>query len=159
MYIRWQKRRRQNSNFGRYGEPDVSWSAVLVENKRVKGEPTQRHVLYVVGFTESQIKIPAQRCHLWDHIGRKLDMIVELMGDDWFDRKQIEAQLAKKLPRPTPAEYKQIARACAQSLGWKWITNPQRLALKDEAAKWRGCEGTASEIGQLIQQAEQGKNG
>jgi hypothetical protein len=46
--------------------------------------------------------------------------------------------IAEKVPRPTPAEYKDIARDCAQSVGWKWITDKQRAALQDEAEQWQG---------------------
>ena len=48
-------------------------------------------------------------------------------------REQIEAEIAKRIPRPTPAEYKDIARRCAQSLGSEWIGDRMQAALQDEA--------------------------
>jgi hypothetical protein len=38
-------------------EPDVHWAAIIVESVRVDGKPTQRHVAYLGGITESAIAI------------------------------------------------------------------------------------------------------
>ena len=82
MYIRWQSRERRSPQFGRgkqlhrkwdhkrqradyayarkgTSKQDIHWRAILVENERVNGKPTQRHIAYLVGFTESAIAIPA----------------------------------------------------------------------------------------------------
>src|SRR5262245_24497883 len=81
MYVRWQSRKRRKPQFGRHGKTirsarrygeriiasastgkqDRHWRAILVENVRVDGKPTQRHVAYLAGFTESALAIPAQQ--------------------------------------------------------------------------------------------------
>jgi hypothetical protein len=155
MYIRWQQRKRSNPQFGSWYEDDgdtrvrdTHWSAIAVENKRINGKPTQRHIGYIVGFTESAAKVDAQRCHLWDHISERLDQLGNQITA--VDRKQIEAAIAAKLPRPTPAEYKDIARDFAQSIGWEYLTERQQTALQDEAEQWPDRKGDlAEEIGHL----------
>jgi ClpX C4-type zinc finger len=143
MYVRWQQRKRTKSEFGRWREGDIHWSAVAVENKRINGKPTQRHIGYIVGFTESQAKIGAQRCHLWDHICGRLNQLGNQITA--ADRKQIEAAIAEKVQRPTSAEYKDIARGSAQRFGWKYLTEQQRTALQDEAEQWQGTKGNLAE--------------
>jgi hypothetical protein len=130
MYLRWQSRKRERPQFGWQGQ-DTRWSAVIVETARIGGKPKQRHVAYLVGFTESAIKIDAQRCHLWDHISARLDQLGNQITPD--DREKIEAAIAKKVRRPTVAEYKEVARDCVQILGWRWISDKQRAALQDES--------------------------
>ena len=49
--------------------------------------------------------------------------------------------IAIVVPRPTAAEYKDIARKGAATLGWEWITDKQRAALQDEAEQWQHGEG------------------
>jgi hypothetical protein len=62
------------------------------------------------------------------------------------DRKKVEAAIAEKVTRLTPAQYKHVARASARILGWKWISEPQRAALQDEAEQYQGNGG------ELVQQ-------
>ncbi len=138
MYVRWQHRRRRHSPFGGWDEADVHWSAIVVENVRVNGRPKQQHIAYVAGFTESAIKIPAQRCHIWDRISETLDQLANRINAD--ERKKIEVAIAIVVPRPTAAEYKDIARKGAATLGWEWITDKQRAALQDEAEQWQHGE-------------------
>ena len=56
MFVRWTSRARRTSEFGpnRWGEEDVHHRAILVEAVRIDGKPRQRHVAYLVGFTESR---------------------------------------------------------------------------------------------------------
>jgi hypothetical protein len=122
MYIRWQYRwRAGRPQFDPYwqddGTPvqDVHWSAIIVESTRVNGKPKQRHVAYLAGFTESAIKIDAQRCFIWDSITDRLDRLGNRITP--ADRQKIEAAVAEKVPRPTPVEYKEIARRSAQIIG------------------------------------------
>jgi hypothetical protein len=137
MFVRWQWRWRRHSQFGDWREPDVHWSAIIVESARVDGRPVQRHVAYLVGFTESAAAIPAQRCHLWDRVTARLNQL----GNRVTDRAKIEAAIAEKVPRPTLEEYKAIARKGVQLLGWEWITDQQRAALADEAEHWQDRKG------------------
>jgi hypothetical protein len=126
MYVRWQSRKRKSTfSYGRGG--DVRWSAVLVENVRRDGKPRQQHIAYLVGFTESQAEILPQRCHLWDYISERLDQLGNRVAA--ADRKQIEAAIALKLPRPSRAEYKKQARHTAKAYGTKRLTKHQKAAL------------------------------
>ena len=144
MYIRWQSRRRQQSQFGKWTETDTGWSAIIVENTRVGGKPVQRHIAYLVGFTESAIKIAPQRCYLWDGITARLDQLGNQITP--ADRAKIEAAIAKKIPRPTAAEYKDAARDAAQSIGWDWISQGFKDALHDEAAQWQDRKGDSDSV-------------
>jgi hypothetical protein len=76
-----------------------------------------------------------QPCHIWDHVTERLDQLGNRMAAD--DRKKIEAAFAAKVPRPSRAEYKKLARASAQSIGWDFLSDRQRGALADEADKYR----------------------
>ena len=61
MFVRWQKRKRKSRAFGGRRGVDTHWAAILAENVRVAGEPTQRHVAYLGGITDSGIEADAQR--------------------------------------------------------------------------------------------------
>jgi hypothetical protein len=139
MFIRWQSRERNSSQFGRYGEADICWMAVLAETKRVDGKPQQRHIAYLGSITDSAMKIDAQRCHFWDGISARLDALGNQITQ--ADRKKVEAAIAEKVTRLTPTQYKDVARDSARLLGWKWLTEPQRAALQDEAEKYQGNGG------------------
>jgi hypothetical protein len=116
MFVRWQSRRRRRSQFGSWEEDDVRWSAILVEAVRIGGKPRQRHVLYLIGFTESAAKIARQRVNLWDEIAERLDKLGDRIT--LADRKKIEAAVAAKLPRPTAAERRNARRQSARNLKW-----------------------------------------
>jgi hypothetical protein len=131
MFVRWQSRQRERAPFGFGRGGDTHWRAIVVESARIAGKPKQRHIAYLVGFTESAIEIEAQRCHLWDHISARLDQLGNQITPD--DREKIEASVAAKVQRPTAAEYKKVARDGVQILGWHWITDKQRAALQDES--------------------------
>jgi hypothetical protein len=139
MYVRWQSRRRRTSAYPPWEEGDIHWRAILVENTRVDGKPRQKHIAYLVGFTESRIKIAVQRCHLWDTISARLDDLGNRITA--ADRERIEAAIAEKVLRPTVAEYKREARRSAQEYGWAWLSERQRAALQDEAERWQNSEG------------------
>ena len=116
MYIRWQSRERTayRPAFGPWhhknGRPviDTHWSAILVENVRIKGKPTQRHVAYLGGITESALalKTPAERVFFWDGVAEKLDDL-ELSKKA---RSAIEETIAQKIPRVTRKDRNQVER-------------------------------------------------
>jgi len=139
MYVRWQSRRRRTSAYGPWEEGDIHWRAILVENTRADGKPRQKHIAYLVGFTESRIKIAVQRCYLWDAVSARLDDLGNRITA--ADRERIEAAIAEKVPRPTVAEYKDEARRSVQEYGWKWLTERHRAVLQDEAERWQNSEG------------------
>jgi hypothetical protein len=113
MFIRWTSRARRTSEFGpnRWAEPDVHHRAILVKAVRIDGKPRQRHVCYLVGFTESRARTAHQR---WNEISERLDKL----GDRITDRDKIEAAVAMKLPKPTAAERRNARRRSARARKW-----------------------------------------
>jgi hypothetical protein len=91
---------------------DVRWSAVLVEGKRVKGKPVQRHIAYLGGITESAIAILAQRCVFWRDIGQRLDQLGDRLSPE--NRQRVEAAIAARVPRPTDQQFAEWDRARAE---------------------------------------------
>jgi hypothetical protein len=123
MYLRWHSRQRRIPAFGGWGKQirrgsnyvytrkgtskqDMHWAAVLVESVRIAGKPTQRHVAYLGGITDSAIAVVHQRCWFWDGVLEQLDRL----GMSSENRKRIEAAVATKVPRPTKAQYNQCVR-------------------------------------------------
>jgi hypothetical protein len=107
MYIRWQKRTRRTPwHYRADVKDDVHHCAILVESVRVNGKPSQRHVAYVVGFTDTQAQVLAQRCHCWN----KIKDVFDRVAISRQDRRRLETQIAAKLPRPTRREWSQFKR-------------------------------------------------
>jgi len=129
VFVHWQSRECGRSSLGG-NDCNVRWAATVAENMRVNSEPVQRHLAKLISFTEDQIKHPAQRCLIWDHVTERLDKLGNRINT--ADREMIEAAVAAKVPRPTPEEYKATARDFIQTFGWKWATYRQRAVLHDE---------------------------
>ena len=111
MYVRWQSRERRRQAFPnpkRRKGPDIHWAAILLESKRIKGKPTQRHIAYIGGITDSAIAIIHQRCWFWDAVQKRLNRLGKEVSPE--DRKKIEATIAEKVPRPTKAQYRRCVR-------------------------------------------------
>ena len=105
MFVRWQKRKRKSRAFGRRRrDADIHWAAILAESARVDGKPTQQHIAYLGGITESAIEIAAQRAFFWREVMRQLDQLANRILKD--DRARIEEAIARKVPRLTRQEYK-----------------------------------------------------
>jgi hypothetical protein len=131
MYVRWQKRKRQNpflgpivgsvkDGSGRYVrnrrgsllrtrrhadgsiKQDTRWSVILVESVRVNGKPTQRHVAYLASITDSAIEVDHQRLSFWDKITERLDKLGNRISPE--DRKSVEAAIALTVPRLSQEE-------------------------------------------------------
>ena len=86
----------------------MHWSAILVENVRIDGNATQRHVAYLGGITESAIALdtPAQRIYFWNGVERKLAALklpTKL-------RIAIMQTIAKRVPRVTSKQRQQLDR-------------------------------------------------
>src|SRR6476469_1909996 len=102
MFVRWQKRTRRSRALGR--DPrrtDTHGAAILAESSRVDGKPTQRHIAYLGGITESAIELPAQRAFFWKEVTQQLDELA--VSKD--DRARIEAAVEAKVPRLSRREY------------------------------------------------------
>ena len=105
MFVRWQKRKRKSRAFGGGRDrADTHWAAILAESARVDGKPTQQHVAYLGGITDSAIEIAAQRAFFWREVMRQLDQLANRVLKD--NRTQIEEAIAKKVPRLTRQEHK-----------------------------------------------------
>ncbi len=92
MFVRWQRRRRK-----RYGGSPLL-TAVLVESRRVDGDPRQRTVAYLAGIREKFIG-EHERAHrkFW----RKVDERLDELALDPATRARIEAGVAARVPRVT----------------------------------------------------------
>jgi hypothetical protein len=115
MFIRWTSRARRTSEFGPdWWAPDVHHRAILAEAVRIDGKPRQRHVAYLVGFTESWARTAHGRVNIWNEISERLDKL----GDRITDRDKVEAAVAMKLPKPTAAERRNARRRKARARKW-----------------------------------------
>ena len=72
--------------------------------RELNGKPTQQHVAYLGGITDSAIEIAAQRAFFWREVMRQLDQLANRVLKD--NRTQIEEAIAKKVPRLTRQEHK-----------------------------------------------------
>jgi hypothetical protein len=139
MFVRWHSRKRRHPAFGGPGkqirggydwaytrlgtsEQDKHWAAIIVESVRVGGRPTQRHVAYLGGITESAIEIDAQRAWFWDEVSRRLDRLANRVSVE--DRKRIEAAVAAKVPPVTKKQYEEIVRRAREIFGAGWKLEP-----------------------------------
>ena len=79
-------------------------AAILAESARIDGKPTQQHVAYLGGITDSAIEIAAQRAFFWGAVGQ-LDQLANRVLKD--DRTQIEEAIAKKV-RASPGNLQEM---------------------------------------------------
>jgi hypothetical protein len=83
--------------------PDTHWAAILAESVRIDGEPTQQHVAYLGGITDSAIEIATQRAYFWASVAQQLDRLANRISKD--ERVRIEDTIEKRVPRLTQKEY------------------------------------------------------
>jgi len=112
MFVRWTSRAKRTGWEG----PDVHHRAILVEAVRIDGKPRQRHVAYLIGFTESRARTAHGRVNIWDEIAERLDQLDDRITA--IDRKKVEAAVAMKLPKPTAAERRNARRRSARARKW-----------------------------------------
>jgi hypothetical protein len=109
MYVRWQRRddwRRKDA---------THWAAILLENVRVGGKQTQRHVAYLSGIVERDIASLGAQCGFWERVTRNLDRLGDRISA--VDRKRIDRVLQEKVPCPTRLQYDQWHSEGARILG------------------------------------------
>ena len=113
MYVRWQSRKCAvyKSRHSPFSRDDVHHAAILVESRRVNDAPRQQHIAYLCGFTTDQITNHWQRYHVWNYLARRLDQLANKITP--ADRAMVERAIARRVPRPTPAELEQ----CMAELG------------------------------------------
>ena len=125
MFVRWQTRTRRARAFP---NTDTHWAAILAESSRVDGKPTQRHIAYLGGITESAIELPAQRAFFWKEVTQQLDKLAVSIND----RVRIEAAVEAKVPRLTRREYND------------WLIRRDRLGMDfGEPPSFRVCGAPA----------------
>jgi hypothetical protein len=118
MFVRWQSQTRQRLDIGHYGpaavEPDVYWTAELVESVRVKGQRRQRHIASLASISESHLEADQQCRYFWDAVHERLDRLGNLISID--DRRRIEAAIALKVPRLSREEHEASVEKVRQNL-------------------------------------------
>ena len=126
MFVRWQSRKRRRPQFGIGRKSDIHWAAILVEAVRIKGRPTQRHVAYLGGITESAIEIIHQRGWFWAGVFEILDRLGNRISPP--DRRLIEASIGKRVRCPTKAQFEDtVANAAAL---WSDLVDQRRVLNK-----------------------------
>ena len=112
MCVQWQSRElNKNTRWRKRG--DVHWRAILIENVRVDGKPTQRRIAYLGGITERNIahEKPAHRIYFWNGVEQKL----AVLNFSAKERTTIMQVIAKRVPRVTSGQYQQHARVLAKT--------------------------------------------
>ncbi len=110
MYVRWQRKKRVD-----HRKLGPLLCAVLVESRRVDGEPRQRTVAYLGGIREGCIeRFLGRHIQFWQDVTERLDALGDDLGPD--EREKIEEALAKKVRRVTDAERAELDKLLA-SLG------------------------------------------
>ncbi len=94
MYVRWQRRRRV-----RRGKSSPLLTAVLVESRRVDGDPRQRTIAYLGGIREAYVDVRE-----WEHraFWRGVDERLDALGLDPEVRARVEASVEARVRRVSP---------------------------------------------------------
>src|SRR5262249_30411495 len=101
MYLRWQNRKRTQHRRSEH------WAAILVQNTRINGKPTQRHIAYLGGITKAEAQDAEHRIQFW---AKALALLNERGKQVAKDRARIEAALAARVPRPAKNALKRHAQ-------------------------------------------------
>lgn len=94
MYVRWKVRKL--SRRGKLGPARRAFYAVLVECRRVDGQPRQKVVKYLAHINEQDLGVSDARRLFWEQANEGLGTIE--MGPD--ERARIEEKLEEVVPRP-----------------------------------------------------------
>jgi hypothetical protein len=106
MFVRWKRRRLRRPRI--WSPPDDSaLYAVLVESRRVAGRPRQRVVRHLGAIHAGDV---ARHPMAVDRFWRDVDGRLAELGLGDAERRALEATVARRVPRPDPAE---LARARA----------------------------------------------
>ncbi len=94
MYVKWGSRRRV-----RRGKSSPLLTAVLVESRRVDGDPRQRTIAYLGGIREAYVDVRE-----WEHraFWRGVDERLDALGLDPETRARVEASVESRVRRVTP---------------------------------------------------------
>src|SRR5688572_29667158 len=94
MYVRWKVRKL--SRRGKLGPARRAFYAVLVECRRVDGQPRQKVVKYLAHINEQDLGVSDSRQLFWDQANEGLGTI-DMTADE---RARIEEKLEEVVPRP-----------------------------------------------------------
>ena len=103
MFIRWIERPSKTP-----GYDATALSLILAETKRIDGKPRQRHLAYLGGITDDQIKSPGSRCTFWDSVTAAFERLGNQVTPS--DRQRFEAAIAERVPCPSAKDYKAVER-------------------------------------------------
>jgi hypothetical protein len=99
MFVRWKRM----SRAGGYS----ALRAQLVRCERINGQPRQRVVIANLGVIwETATKVPSARRAFWRDLAHLLDSRADLIDAEL--RERIEASIAKRVRRITPAEARKL---------------------------------------------------
>ena len=104
MYVKWQRRPRKRVG----GSPLLT--AVLVESRRVDGNPRQKHVAYLASIRERFIGVSQGR---HDGFWESVDAGLDALGLDADSRDRVEASVAEKVPRVAAKNRDELEAAMA----------------------------------------------
>jgi hypothetical protein len=112
MFVRWQKHKQSH----RFNE-GFTHRCILVESRRVDGEPRLHHVAFLSTYrTSADGKISAtRRADFLDEVAQRLDKLGNRVTRE--QRLQIEAEIANRVTRPTEAEIEADLQALARRMG------------------------------------------
>jgi hypothetical protein len=104
MFVRWTTR----VSWRAYKDvphrnPGKSFSAALVCNESVEGEPRQRIIASLGHIQEDALDSKANQLSFWAGVDRHLDVVALSSAE----RQEIEEQLREVVARPTPEEVEQ----------------------------------------------------
>jgi hypothetical protein len=110
MRLHWRSYRRRHRQFNpkHFVDPDITWSAVVIETVRAR----QRQVTSLGSITESLIaasaagdeEAVASQVNFLNTVAPRLDALGQPLSAE--NRQRIEAKIAEKVPPPTKHERK-----------------------------------------------------
>ncbi len=107
MFVRWQRKKRVDRD--KWGQ---LLCAVLVESRRVDGEPRQRTIAYLGSIREGCIESAlGWHVEFWHDVARRLDQLGDGLAPD--EREKVEAALAKRVRRLTESEFAKVNKMLA----------------------------------------------
>ena len=95
MFVKWHTRTSVEGGYDRV-------RAILVEAKRVRGKPHQRHVGFLGSFIQGEQGDVAERYQFWNSARQVLDRLVNQISPE--QRTSFEKALAERIRPLTPAQ-------------------------------------------------------
>lgn len=110
MFVRWKRRKKAVSKPGRRprrrSDAGDSLYCVLIESRRVDGNPRQKVICYLGSVDEGHLDKTWQRVDFWDAVKPKLERL-DLTRKE---RARIEGSIQLRVPRVTEEQEEQFKR-------------------------------------------------